>query len=136
MLLLKSRKDVLLKSILRSIRRYYLSLFIKTTQFNPQSRKKSAELYQRDISIFVSTLIPEFGEFWNAINYDIGIESDLEIELNFVFCSMFYPKLMILKLMSEKERRDIKNVRSCCYSYSDKVIKQLLRKYQSLKLIF
>ena len=94
---LNSRKDVLLKSLLRSIRRYYLRIFQEITGFDSLSRKKNTKLYKQNIETFVETLLPQLINSQGAINKTIQHIEVLQKSLIFIFGSIFYPKLLLME---------------------------------------
>ena len=125
------RSDVVLKTVLRQFRRYYLHQFNATTNYISKKRGKGADFYREHLNAFVETIIKKDKRLslkYTSKGYkseqstmkknDIsGFTGDLLI----LFGAMFYPKDMKASLKgagSRNHHAKVELIHKTLYSFS------------------
>ncbi|CDW81871.1 UNKNOWN [Stylonychia lemnae] len=124
------RIDVLVKTTLRKIRKYYLKQFLTLTNYNKSKKKQGPQF-----------LIQKVREYLVLTNMQPNInESDLRQkritqELEILLGSMFYLKIMKQIYTENDELQSIEKIHNSLYLYTDKNLLQLFES-ESFILLF
>jgi len=121
------RPDVVLKTILRSIRRYFITIFNNTTNYNKCKRGKGPGYFWEQLYKFTTHLFtkPEDPSFTH-------IEVPENNEMTEIFLgSIFYPNDMTATLKDRKASSEtlaqVELVHRTLYSFSNNNLHKLLR---------
>lgn len=113
---LSKRSDVVNKTILRSMKRYYYNRFNEFSGFGKLSNKEKFSQFHKLVSDFVKTEIVSLN----------GLTEEQMEETVFFFGSMLSYTHMRRGITNSKRRTQVNFVHKCLYNYSHKKLAQLM----------
>jgi hypothetical protein len=118
------RRDVIIKSILRALRRYYLKKFNALTQFMKNKRHNQESYFNECLDIFTEYLSQRDRTQKSEFNKSDTVPNTSSIQ--FFLGSLFYPKVMN-KIFREPEAvQKTSDVHNILYEYSNNQFQHLL----------
>ncbi|CDW85444.1 UNKNOWN [Stylonychia lemnae] len=118
-----NRKDVVLKTLVREIRKVYLKQFQEQSRYLSVARYRHQKYYLFAIKNFTEKLFFNTERIQNKpLNDAESFEPDFSDEIVFFFGSVFYPKKMVQVIEDEKSQKLVKTLNSSFFSTIQKIM--------------